>query len=140
MLVFTIIFTVFQTRTKDQTELPTIPEHEAIPLTLASPQHRINLEVNSKVTTSATSEPSPNNPTSTSNSTSKSGLDCYVRMKCDPADLGGSEEVASKLADDDVASNNGDEEGDGNGSGGGVDAVDAEENLHSMCRWVQKSN
>ncbi len=36
-------FFFLQSRSKDPLELETIPEDEAIALTLASPQHRINL-------------------------------------------------------------------------------------------------
>jgi hypothetical protein len=35
----------FQFRSKESGELETIPEDLEIPLTLASPQHRINIEV-----------------------------------------------------------------------------------------------
>ena len=38
-------FLFFQFRAKESTELETIPEDLEIPLTLASPQHRINIEV-----------------------------------------------------------------------------------------------
>lgn len=74
----------FQSRTKDQQELETIPEDEALPLTLASPPHRIKLEVNSN--NEAEVDGSASNATK-SKKVEKALHEGFIRMKTRDLDL-----------------------------------------------------
>ncbi len=109
-------------KSDQQNELETIPEDEAIPLTLASPQHRINIEVSSapdadSATESAVADPLP---------TSTPGAGALKRNKTHLANLDALSSVATTAG--------GDDSDDGSG-GDQQDGSSAEESLHSLSRY-----
>ena len=100
-------------KSEQQLELETIPEDEAIPLTLASPQYRINIEL-----TKIDSKQEAASPTAAESFVGSTGD--IVREDDDSVDPSCGDDE-----DDDVASN-------GNES---AVAADSEESLHSLSRY-----
>ena len=96
-------------KSEQQLELETIPEDEAIPLTLASPQYRINIEL-TKIDSKQEAAPS-------------NGAEAFVGSKGDMV----------REDDDSVGASCGDDEDDEVASNGNV--VDSEESLHSLSRY-----
>ena len=101
-------------KSDQQLELETIPEDEAIPLTLASPQYRINIEL-----TKIDSKQEAASPAATA-------AESFV----------GSNSDVVKEDDDSVGASCGDEEEDDAASNGNESVVaDSEESLHSLSRY-----
>ena len=147
---------------KEQSELETIPEDQAIPLTLASPQHRINLEVStsSNNTSAATStsisarfsderdlqQQQQQKGAAATNKSKKTALACegFVKLKSEVSPSATSvrlnsrgEEPEDEEDEDDAFeedSNNNSKDGDDEDAAD-VREEDDEENLHSMSRY-----
>jgi hypothetical protein len=113
-------------KSEQQLELETIPEDEAIPLTLASPQHRINIEV-STVTSSS--------PSTTGETTEKDGLEASQTGHTSNAMLKRNKAAAVALPDvDRIKENSEDDSERPRQSREKSVEEEVEESLHSLSR------
>lgn len=99
--------------------METIPEGKAIPLTLASPQHRINIEVSEEavfVNNKKTDETVTSSTPVVKKNLSKLAGECFVRMRTDNNNVTNN---SIKINNDEVM----------------VKDQDEEENLHAMSRY-----